>query len=69
VSGGFTRAIREGGPQNYTQIQGMVGLDLALFQNVDFRPIEVGVGELFGPASHNIQSIGLGVVFHTARPR
>jgi hypothetical protein len=69
VSGGFTRALREGGGQNYTQIQGLVGLDLALFENVDFRPIEFGIGELFGSSSHSIQSIGLGVVFHTTREK
>jgi hypothetical protein len=50
-------------------VQGFVGLDLALFQNFDFRPIEFGVGEMFGPSSHNVQSIGLGIVFHTAREK
>jgi|SRR6185312_2240798 len=69
VSGGFTKALREGGTANYTQVQGFVGLDLALFQNFDFRPIEFGVGEMFGPSSHNVQSIGLGIVFHTAREK
>jgi hypothetical protein len=53
--------------QNYTQVQGFVGLDLALFENFDFRPVELGIGELFGPSTHNIQSIGIGVVFHTSR--
>lgn len=69
VSAGYTKAIREGESTNYTQVQGIVGLDLALFQNFDFRPIEVGMGELFGSSSHTIQSIGLGIVFHTARDK
>ncbi len=69
VSGGFTKALREGGSANYTQVQGLVGLDLALFQNFDFRPIEFGIGEMFGSSSHTIQSIGLGIVFHTARDK
>jgi hypothetical protein len=53
--------------QNFTQVQGFAGLDLALFPNVDFRAIELGAGELFGSNSHNIQSIGIGIVFHTSR--
>jgi len=47
----------------------LAGLDLALFQNVDLRVIELGAGEIFGPSSHSIQSIGLGIVFHTTRER
>lgn len=53
--------------KNYGQVQGFVGLDVALFPNLDFRPIELGAGEIFGSNSHSIQSIGLGVVFHTSR--
>jgi hypothetical protein len=53
--------------QNFTQVQGFAGLDLAVFQNVDFRVIEFGAGEMFGPSSHSIQSIGIGIVFHTSR--
>ncbi len=53
--------------QNFTQVQGFVGLDLALFPGVDFRAIELGDGQMFGPSSHNIQSIGIGIVFHTSR--
>jgi hypothetical protein len=53
--------------QNFTQVQGFAGLDIALFDNVDFRAIELGAGELFGPSSHTIQSIGLGLVFHMTR--
>jgi hypothetical protein len=48
-------------------VQGFAGLDLALFSNVDFRAIEFGAGELFGPSSHGVQTIGLGIVFHTTR--
>jgi hypothetical protein len=53
--------------KDFAQVQGFVGLDLALWQNVDFRPIELGFGELFGSTSHSIDSIGLGIVFHTSR--
>ena len=53
--------------QNFTQVQGFAGLDLAVFQNVDLRVIEFGAGEMFGPSSHSIQTIGLGIVFHTTR--
>jgi hypothetical protein len=55
--------------QNFTQVQGFVGLDLALFDNIDFRAIELGAGELFGPSSHSIQSIGVGLVFHMTREK
>lgn len=34
---------------------------------VNLRAIELGASEAFGPPSHSIQSIGIGVVFHTAR--
>lgn len=53
--------------QNFTQVQGFAGIDLALFSVLDIRVIELGAGELFGPSSHSIQSIGLGVVFHLPR--
>ncbi len=53
----------------YTQVQGFAGLDLALGSNIDFRVLEVGAGELFGSGSHSVQSIGLGIVFHTTRDR
>ena len=52
---------------NYTQVQGFVGADIPLLPMLDFRAIELGAGEVFGPSSHSIQSIGVGVVFHTAR--
>lgn len=52
---------------NYTQVQGFVGADIPLLPNLDFRAIELGAGEAFGPSSHSIQSIGIGVAFHTAR--
>jgi hypothetical protein len=53
--------------QSFTQVQGFAGLDLALFQNVDLRVIELGAGEMFGPSSHSVQSIGFGIVFHGMR--
>ena len=55
--------------KNFTQIQGFAGVDLALWDNIDFRPIEFGYGEMFGSASHTVESIGIGVVFHTSRRR
>ncbi|HEX4154785.1 MAG TPA: hypothetical protein VHY48_04150 [Acidobacteriaceae bacterium] len=53
--------------QNYTQVQGFVGADITLLPMLDLRAIELGAGEMFGPSSHSIQSIGIGVVFHTGR--
>jgi hypothetical protein len=53
--------------QSYTQVQGMAGLDLALFPILDLRVIEFSGGEMFGPSSHSIQSIGAGIVFHFSR--
>jgi hypothetical protein len=55
--------------QNYTQLQGFAGADVTLLPILDLRAIEVGAGEAFGPSSHSIQSIGIGVVFHTPRAR
>jgi len=55
--------------KNFAQVQGFAGLDLALWNNVDFRPIEFGYGEMFGSSSHTLESIGLGIVFHTSRNR
>lgn len=53
--------------QNYTQVEGFVGADISILPVLDLRAIELGAGEMFGPASHSIQSIGIGVVFHTPR--
>jgi hypothetical protein len=55
--------------KNFTQVQGFAGIDLALWNNVDFRPIEFGYGEMFGSGSHTLESIGIGIVFHTSRNR
>ena len=53
--------------KDYTQVQGFVGADIPLLPNLDLRAIELGAGEVFGSSSHSIQSIGMGVVFHTSR--
>jgi hypothetical protein len=53
--------------ENYGQIKGYVGADIKLLPRLDLRAIELGAGEMFGPDSHSIQSIGIGVVFHTQR--
>jgi hypothetical protein len=55
--------------RNFTQVEGFAGLDLALFNNVDLRLIELGAGEIFGPSSHSVQSIGIGIVFHPTRQK
>lgn len=73
VSAGLGRsnaAFVDGNPdiyQNFTQVQGFVGADITLLPVLDLRAIELGAGEMFGPSNHSIQSIGIGVVFHTAR--
>lgn len=53
--------------RNFSQVEGLVGLDLALFPMLDIRAIEFGAGEMFGPSSHSVQSIGAGLVFHFPR--
>jgi hypothetical protein len=53
--------------QNYTQLEGFAGADVTLMPFLDLRAIELGAGEAFGPSSHSIQSIGIGIVFHTPR--
>lgn len=53
--------------QNFTQIEGFAGADITLLPILDLRAIELGAGEAFGPSSHSIQSIGIGVVFHSPR--
>jgi hypothetical protein len=69
ISAGFARTNDEltTNYQNYTQVQGFVGLDVSLLPMLDLRAIEFGAGEVFGPSSHSIQSIGAGLVFHLAR--
>ncbi len=53
--------------QNFTQVEGFAGADISLASWMDLRAIELGAGAAFGPSTHSIQSIGVGVVFHTAR--
>jgi hypothetical protein len=53
--------------QNFTQVEGFAGADITILPVLDLRAIELGAGEAFGPSSHSIQSIGIGVVFHTPR--
>ena len=71
ISGGFMHSNAASTAfsnyQNYTQVQGFAGADVTLLPVLDLRAIEVGAGEAFGPSSHSIQSIGIGVVFHTPR--
>jgi hypothetical protein len=52
---------------DYMQVEGFAGLDITLLPVMDIRAIELGVGGAFGPNSHSIQSIGIGVTFHTPR--
>jgi hypothetical protein len=53
--------------QNFTQVEGFVGADITLLPILDLRALELGAGEMFGPSNHSIQSIGIGIVFHTPR--
>ncbi len=53
--------------QNFMQVEGFGGLDVSLVPWMDIRAIELGAGGAFGSSTHSIQSIGVGVVFHTAR--
>ena len=53
--------------QNFTQVEGFAGVDATLLPWMDLRAIEFGVGGAFGPSTHSIQSIGIGVVFHSPR--
>jgi hypothetical protein len=48
-------------------VEGFAGADITILPVLDLRAIELGAGEAFGPSSHSIQSIGIGVVFHTPR--
>ena len=52
---------------NYTQVQALVGLDIAVLPYLDIRAIEFGAGALLGVDTHSTQSIGAGVVFHLPR--
>lgn len=52
---------------NYTQVEGIVGVDIPILPFLDIRGIEFSAGEMFGPSSHGVQSIGAGLVFHTSR--
>jgi hypothetical protein len=71
VSGGYAHSNAAGTLpteyQNYGLAEGFVGADITLLPFMDLRAIELGAGEAFGPSSHSIQSIGIGVVFHTPR--
>ena len=51
----------------YTQVQGVIGLDIAVLPFLDLRAIELGGGSLFGSSTHSIESIGAGVVIHLSR--
>lgn len=53
---------------NYTQVEGLLGIDVPVLPYVDLRAIEFGAGAIFGSSTHSLQSIGAGVVFHAARP-
>ena len=52
---------------SYTQVQGLVGLDITVLPYLDIRAIEIGAGALFGPSTHGNESIGAGLVFHLPR--
>ncbi|MGI4830079.1 MAG: hypothetical protein ACRYFU_18045 [Janthinobacterium lividum] len=52
---------------NYTQVEGLVGLDITILPYLDLRAVEFGAGALFGTNTHSVESIGGGVVFHLPR--
>ena len=52
---------------NYTQVEGLVGLDITILPFFDIRAIELGAGAIFGPKTHSTESIGGGFVFHLPR--
>lgn len=52
---------------NYTQFEGLVGIDAPVLPYMDIRAIEFGAGALFGNSTHGIDSIGAGIVFHSTR--
>ena len=51
----------------YTEAEGLVGIDVPVLPIMDIRAIEFGAGGLFGSGTHSLQSIGVGLVFHTTR--
>ena len=52
---------------NYTQVQGIAGVDVPLFSGIELRAIEFTGGEIFGPVNHTTGSIGAGIAFRFAR--
>ncbi len=53
--------------RNYTQVEGVAGIDVPLFSNIELRAIEFTGGEMFGPSSHSTASISAGLVFRFSR--
>lgn len=64
ILGGYSRYNDANSTEQSGQIQGYVGLDVAIIPFLDIRAIELGEGALFGTGSHNMQSIGAGLVLH-----
>ncbi len=64
VLGGYARYNDANTTQQFGQIEGYVGLDVSIVPFLDLRAIELGEGEMFGSGSHNVQSIGAGLVLH-----
>ena len=54
--------------RNYTQVEGVVGVDLPLTQLIDFRVIEFTGGAYFGANTNPTYSISTGLVFRFSRP-
>ena len=51
--------------QNYTEFEGLIGIDVPILPYMDIRAIELGAGALFGSSTHGMESVGAGLVFHT----
>ena len=64
ILGGYARYNDANVTTQNGQIQGYVGLDISIIPLLDLRAIEVGEGAIFGSGTHNVQSIGAGLVLH-----
>ena len=74
VDGGFARLNIDGFTQvpsndyrNYTQVEGIVGVDVPLAAGIELRAIEFTGGEIFGPVNHTTGSLSAGLVYRFGR--
>lgn len=67
VDAGWARFGPVYGYNNYTDVEGHLGVDIPIASFIDIRGIEFGAGALFGPSTHGTQSIAAGLVIHMPR--